>query len=94
MHPTVVLPTGNCVGWLQVTFTGADPPAVVGVGTCTGTGPPVVELASTRVGQIIESSGVGAGLESSPQAAQITKSNATKCFRRTSPETGDVRSVI
>src|SRR5688572_19544471 len=77
VHPTVVLPTGNCVGVLQVNETGADPPAVVGVGTWTDTGPPVVEFASICVGQTIESSGVGAGAGESPQPALNNRTDTT-----------------
>ena len=72
---------------LQLTETGADPPAVVGAGTWTGTGLPVVELASIRAGQTTESSGVGAGAGESPQAALNNRSDTTSPLRRTkSPE--------
>lgn len=82
VHPTVVLPTGNCVGALQLTLTGAEPPAVVGMGTWMATGPPVVELASICDGQVIESSGAGAGAGESPQAAEISRSSETTTKRR------------
>ena len=91
VHPTVVLPIGNWTGELQFTETGADPPAVVGVGIGTATGPPVVELASIRAGQTSESSGVGAGAGESPQPALISASSgstATMCLRRTKRATG------
>ena len=83
VQPTVVLPMGNCVGWLQVTATGADPPAASGKVMGTVTGRPSIELVSILAGQASESTGVGAGAGESPQPALISASNATMRFRRT-----------
>ena len=87
VQPTVVLPMGNCVGWLQVTATGADPPAASGKVMGTVTGRPSIELVSILAGQASESTGVGAGAGESPQAALNNRSNTTSPLRRTkSPE--------
>jgi len=95
VQPTVVLPMGNCVGWLQVTATGADPPAASGKVMGTVTGRPSIELVSILAGQASESTGVGAGAGESPQPALISASSTSRTTERLrGPESGDVESVI